>query len=140
MHLKSDLKARVSPSALVQQTLLEAHRTQPNFRGGTFAQQAAWLRKILVHTGAKVGRDFRRQKRDIHRERSIEAALEKSSVRLHDFLIAQAPSPSRKAIQHEQLMHLAKQFAADSKQMQRVLRNACGIETESVQQPSERDR
>ncbi len=39
-----------------------------------------------------------------------------------------------KAVQHEQLMHLAKQFAVGSKQMQRVLRNACNIETESAQQ------
>lgn len=31
------------------------------------------------------------------------------------------------AVQHEPLMHLAKQFAADSKQMKRVLLNACNI-------------
>jgi hypothetical protein len=39
-----------------------------------------------------------------------------------------------KAVQHEQLMYLAKQFTAGSKQMQRVLRNACNIDTESAQQ------
>lgn len=44
-----------------------------------------------------------------------------------------------KAVQHEQLMRLAKQFAAESKQMKRVLRNACNIETESAQQrPAQR--
>lgn len=32
-----------------------------------------------------------------------------------------------KAVQHEQLIQLAKQFAADSKQMRRVLKNACKI-------------
>ena len=39
-----------------------------------------------------------------------------------------------KAVQHEELISLAKQFAVESKQMQRVLRNACNIETESAQQ------
>jgi hypothetical protein len=44
-----------------------------------------------------------------------------------------------KAVQHEQLMRLAKQFAAESKQMKRVLRNACNVETESAQQrPAQR--
>lgn len=38
-----------------------------------------------------------------------------------------------KAVLHEELMHLANQFAARSKQMQRVLRNACKIQTESAQ-------
>lgn len=35
-----------------------------------------------------------------------------------------------KSVQHEQLIILAKQFAAESRQMQRVLRNACNIEME----------
>jgi len=39
-----------------------------------------------------------------------------------------------KAVQYEQLITLAEQFAGESKQMQRVLRNACNIETESGQQ------
>ena len=38
------------------------------------------------------------------------------------------------AVQHEELLDLARRLAARSQQMQRVLRNACNIETKSPQQ------
>ena len=40
----------------------------------------------------------------------------------------------RKALAHDQLMDIAAGFAKESKQMQRVLRNACKIDTDLAQQ------
>lgn len=107
IHLNRDLKAKVSASDIVQETLLEAHRTADNFRGRTVAEQAAWLRTLLVHKAKKIGRDHRRQKRDVAREHSLEAAMERSSVRLGDLLPAGTSSPSQKAIREERMLHVA---------------------------------
>jgi RNA polymerase sigma-70 factor (ECF subfamily) len=49
LHLDPDLRHRVDPSDIVQQTLLEAHQKRTQFRGGSDAELAAWLRQILVH-------------------------------------------------------------------------------------------
>ena len=107
VHLNRQLNAKLSASDIVQDTLLEAHRKVGDFRGRTFAQQAAWLRTMLVHNAAKAGRDLRRQKRDVARERSLEAAMERSSVRLGDLLPAEQSSPSEKAMREERLLHVA---------------------------------
>ncbi len=43
------LQGRVAPSDVVQETLLEAARDFPIFRGGTEAELLAWMRRILWH-------------------------------------------------------------------------------------------
>ena len=43
---------------------------------------AAWLRQILANNLANAVRDLGRAKRDVGRERSLEAALDTSSSRL----------------------------------------------------------
>lgn len=107
VHLNRRLNAKLSASDIVQETLLEAHRNAESFRGHTVAQQVAWLRKMLVHNAAKIGRDLRRQKRDVGRERSLEAAMERSSVRLGDLLAAANSSPSEKAFREERWLQVA---------------------------------
>ena len=104
LHLNSDLHVKCSPSDLVQETLLEAHKYRDHFQGGTFARQAAWLCKILVNRAAKIGRDMRRLKRDFRREQSLQASVLRSSARLQEFLSVKAPSPSDKAIKNEHLL------------------------------------
>src|SRR4051812_18626425 len=50
------LKAKGGASDLVQDTFLEAQRLFPRFDGGSEAQLRAWLRSLLLHKAAKLGR------------------------------------------------------------------------------------
>ncbi len=107
VHLGRQLNAKLSASDIVQDTLLEAHRKADDFRGQTVAQQAAWLRTMLLHNAVKAGRDLRRLKRDFARERSLEVAMERSSVRLGDLLPGRGSSPSEKAMREERALSAA---------------------------------
>src|SRR5712692_2106916 len=75
LHLGDRLQAKFDPSDVVQQTLLEAHRKQAQFRGKSEPEMAAWLRQMLACTIADALRAFGRAKRDAAQERSLEAAL-----------------------------------------------------------------
>jgi RNA polymerase sigma-70 factor (ECF subfamily) len=107
LQLDSRLRGKLDPSDLVQQTLLQAHQVRDQFRGTTEAEYAAWLRQILVRTMANAARDLGRQKRDVGRERSLEAAIEESSVRLEAWLASEQSSPSAVAEKNERLLRLA---------------------------------
>jgi len=106
-QLDPRLRRKLDASDVVQQTLLEAHACSHQFRGSTSAEWAAWLRQILARNLANAVRDLGRQKRDVHREQSLEQAIEASSARLEAWLAAEQSSPSEKAEQHEQLLRLA---------------------------------
>src|SRR5205085_11154155 len=85
LHLGERLKAKLDPSDVVQQTLLEAHRKQAQFRGSTEAELAGWLRQMLACEIADALRGFKRAKRDVAQERTLEVALGDSSSRLEAF-------------------------------------------------------
>jgi RNA polymerase sigma-70 factor (ECF subfamily) len=106
------LRTRLDASDVVQQTLLEAHRGRAAFRGRTDAERAAWLRQILARNLANAARDLGRQKRDVARERSLEAELDESSCRLEAWLAADQTSPSEQAQRHERAVRLAGALAA----------------------------
>ena len=101
IHLDHRLRSKVAPSDIVQQTLIQAHERREQFRGRTVEEKAAWLRAILVNHVARLTRDFRREKRDVTRERSLEDALGASSARL-DLLAAKGGfSPSQQLMREE---------------------------------------
>jgi RNA polymerase sigma-70 factor (ECF subfamily) len=102
VQLGADLRAKVDPSDIVQQSLLLAHQAWGDFRGTSEAELAAWLRAILSRTIAHATRDWKAQKRDVERERTIEAAVDASSARLGQFLVAEQSSPSQAAMRREQ--------------------------------------
>ncbi len=99
--------ARIDPSDVVQQTLMEAFEKRAQFRGSTDAEQAAWLRMILARNVADVFRAQGRLKRDVTRERSLDEDLDESSARLGRWLAAEQPSPSEHARLHERAILLA---------------------------------
>src|SRR5262249_15297044 len=111
LHLGQQLQAKLDPSDVVQQTLLEAHQKQAQFRGQGDAALAAWLRQMLAYCIADALRAFGRAKRDTAQERSLEAALENSSAHLEAWLAADQSSPSQRAVRQEQLLQLAEALA-----------------------------
>jgi RNA polymerase sigma-70 factor (ECF subfamily) len=111
LQLDRRLQARVDASDIVQQTLVQAIRGASEFRGRTDAEVAAWLRQILANTLANTFRDLGRQRRDVRREWSIQAAVEQSSARLESWLAADQTSQSQGAIRSDQVVELADAIA-----------------------------
>jgi RNA polymerase sigma-70 factor (ECF subfamily) len=84
---------------VVQQTLLEACQDAPQLQP---EQWAAWLRRALAHNLADEMRKLATGKRDVRRERSLEAALDESASRIEGWLAAQQSSPSQQMQEQEQ--------------------------------------
>src|SRR2546421_12543582 len=80
LHLDPRLQAKLDPSDLVQQTLLQAYQARGQFRGQSEGELLAWLRQILARALANAARDLGRAKRDVARERPLGAAVEESSA------------------------------------------------------------
>lgn len=105
-QLAPGLQGKLDASDVVQQTMLEAYRQQGQLRGRSEGERMAWLRQILAHNLADALRRFRRAKRDVAREHSIERAIEQSSARLEAWLAAEQTSPSQRAIRRERTLRL----------------------------------
>jgi RNA polymerase sigma-70 factor (ECF subfamily) len=112
MHVGRGGGNRLDPSDLVQQTLLDAHRQREQFRGSSPAEMAAWLRRMLACNVADAWRSLKRGKRDVGRERSLEAELVESSSRLATCLTSAKSSPSQQAMRQEEILRLADAVAA----------------------------
>lgn len=97
-QLDGKLRGRVSPSDIVQETYVEAHRDFRQFRGATEPEFAAWLRQILVRNLSRaVEQHILTAKRDVRRERSMASlgrAINQSSERMQSFLADRGKSPS----------------------------------------------
>jgi RNA polymerase sigma-70 factor (ECF subfamily) len=111
VQLDPRLGAKLDLSGVVQQTLLEAYRQPPPVPLANAAQEAAWLRRILANNLADELRKLHAGKRDVGRERSLEAALDASSARLDAWLAADQSSPSQNAVRNEQALRLAAALA-----------------------------
>lgn len=108
VQFESRFAAKFDASDVVQQTLLEAIKAFPQFRGSTEAEVTAWLRQILAHALAHEIRRYRgTAKRDITHEVSLDAELMLSSQRLGAMLAESGPSPSQQAAGRERDVLLA---------------------------------
>ena len=105
------LQAKLDASDVVQQTLLEAHQSLSALRGRGDREIAAWLRRILTRNLADELRKFRRSKRNLHLEQSIQAAVDDSAMRLERWLAIEQGTPSECAVANEQLVSLAAALA-----------------------------
>jgi RNA polymerase sigma-70 factor (ECF subfamily) len=111
MQLQGRPQTKIDPSDIVQQTLLEAHVERRQFSGDE-SGFCAWLRRALVNNLRDALRALRRGKRDVARERSVEAQADESSARLADWLAADHSSPSGRAVRNEDLLRLADALGA----------------------------
>ena len=101
------LQGKVDASDIVQETLLKAHQARDQFEGRTGPEMAAWLREILTNTLIDAVRRFTGQARDVALERSIQASVHDSSMRLEKWLTSDQPSPEDQAQRHERLLQVA---------------------------------
>src|SRR5271168_1964009 len=111
LKLDRKLRGKLDASDVVQQTLLEAHEALESFRGNDLAAQAAWLRQILARNLANAVRDLTRAKRDVRKERSLQAELDNSASQMEGWLAAEQSSPSQKLERHERALQLAEALA-----------------------------
>lgn len=139
-HVGARLKVRMSPSDVVQETFLQAHRTFNQFRGRTEAEFVAWLQKILASQLTHLyEKHILAEKRDARREVSLDevgAELERSTARLGSVLADDAPSPGSRAQQHERAVLLADELAELPPDYRQVLllRNIEGLPFAEVAQ------
>ncbi len=136
-QLDNKLRSRVSPSDVVQETLLEAHRDFDDFRGGSEPELLSWLRKILIHNiGRVVERHVLTEKRNVRREVSmnrVHRSLEQSSMHLRQ-VADPGCSPSTAAQRTEHTRMLADQLAELPEDHRQVilLRNLEGLSFKEV--------
>jgi RNA polymerase sigma-70 factor, ECF subfamily len=103
VRLDRRLAARVDPSDIVQEALLDAHRDLSDYLHRRPLPLYPWLRQLAWERLLKWHRaHLRAQKRSVGREEPRELALpEESAVLLAHRLIAAGTSPSRRLIRDE---------------------------------------
>lgn len=111
MQLDALPHLKIDASDIVQHTLLEAHAKRHQFQGDGEAF-AAWLRQALANNIRDSLRRVRRQRRDVTRERSLEAAIDQSSERVAACLAANQTSLTGRVIRNEDLLRLSNAILA----------------------------
>lgn len=143
-QIERRLQPRMSPSDIVQETMLRAHANFGQFRGASEPELVGWLRQILVNNLAKfVEQHVLAARRDVRREISIERlgqALEQSTIQLAALLPAGSRSPSAAAQQREEAVLLADRLAMLAPDYREVLmlRNLQGLPFETIAEQMDR--
>jgi RNA polymerase sigma-70 factor, ECF subfamily len=113
-QLDRRIRRRVSPSDVVQEVLLAAHRDFDDFRGSSQGELLAWIRRILINT---LHRSFESHvkagKRDVRREVSIDTitqSLDRSAIPLLSLLHDKTASPSARLSAEEDAIALANEL------------------------------
>jgi RNA polymerase sigma-70 factor (ECF subfamily) len=132
------LRRRLSPSDLVQEAMLAAHRDFGQFNGQSERQFLAWLRQILINClHHSIEAHLKTKRRDVRCEVSIEqvnASLDHSVVDFAQFLADPGPSPSAPVRRRERAVEFANQLAKLQPQYREViiLRNLQGLSFDEI--------
>jgi RNA polymerase sigma-70 factor (ECF subfamily) len=117
LELDPRLQAKLDPSDVVQQTLLEAHQAREQMQGRGQAERLAFLRRILANNLADAARKYAAGSRNIALERS----LDESASRLEMWLATSEGEPGGRTEREEQLLHLARALATLPEDQRTVL-------------------
>ena len=139
MQIGRQLRGKVDPGDIVQETFLRANEHFEQFRGTTERQFLNWLRKILGRVLANVIRGYRNQGRDVRLERQMCEELEQSSQVL-GILAHPMTTPSKKAMKREEAAILAEALSELSEDYREVivLRDLVGLPYEEIAEKMER--
>jgi RNA polymerase sigma-70 factor (ECF subfamily) len=132
------MRRRLSPSDLVQETMVKALKNLHQFRGSTERELLGWLRSILVHAlKSAVEHEIKAGKRNLHREVSLHdrfADMDSSIEQFDAALISQFSSPSQQAHRRELAAVVADQLARLPKQYREIIvqRNLEGLTFDEI--------
>ena len=107
------LRPRLGESDLIQDALLEAHRSFEKFRGSTVAELTGWLRRIVVRSA---GHSLRN-----HLEAGKRAGAAEEPAGDLDGRADPGSTPSAQAARHEEAARMAEALARLPDDMQQVL-------------------
>ncbi|MFO1062483.1 MAG: sigma-70 family RNA polymerase sigma factor [Pirellulales bacterium] len=114
-QLDRRLQRRLSPSDLVQDTLLAAHRDFSAFRGSCERELLGWLRQILINSLHRaIDVHLRAGKRDLRREVSMDelrTSVDRSAMNFAGMIAGSGTSPSAPAQARERAVALANELA-----------------------------
>ncbi|MFO0912637.1 MAG: sigma-70 family RNA polymerase sigma factor [Pirellulales bacterium] len=137
-QLDRKLRARLSPSDVVQETMMEAARDIGEFRGRSEAEFLAWLRQILVNNlGRTIELHVLAGKRDVRRDVSFQqlrTSMERSTAQLAQVFAGRDESPSAGAERREQSVILADLLESlpPAQREVLILRNLQGLKFKEV--------
>jgi RNA polymerase sigma-70 factor (ECF subfamily) len=119
-QLDGQLQVKVSPSDVVQETLMEAHRGFATFRGASRGELIVWVQGILNHRVQTAQRRYRgTSKRDIRRETGLHELSESKqppkAAMIHS-------SPSGHAVANEEQLRLEAALRQLSPRHEQVIR------------------
>ncbi len=118
-ELNAELRVKVAPSDLVQQTLLEVQRNLDGFEGTTAGEFQAWARQILLNQARGAARRFQgASKRNIRREVPLDAVEMGAGPAA---LVDDIQSPSKQAVANERMQALAAAIVRLPAQYQQVI-------------------
>jgi RNA polymerase sigma-70 factor, ECF subfamily len=137
------IQAKMDPSDLVQQSMLEAYRAFDSFQGETGAEWLAWLRRILQRNAVDQARYFGdAEKRKVGKEVSPAGARRTGGAADIPELAADSLTPSEQLIEHERELMVAEALTQLSPEHREVilLRNLQGLSFQEVARQMNRSR
>lgn len=120
-ELQSDLRAKLGPSDIVQETFVTAQLAFPRFTGDTMEELLAWLRQILLNKIAEVRRRYyRSQSRALAREANNSIGMDADQMAMKQ--VGHGPTPHGKLVSIEAAEQISLAIIQLSPDYQQVIR------------------
>jgi RNA polymerase sigma-70 factor (ECF subfamily) len=111
LELDPRLRGRLGESDLVNDAVVKALAAWDGRRGQSEGELLRWLQAVVHDACVDAIRYHTAGKRDVARERVLEAARNESSASLREYLEAATSGPSKQAMRQEALLRLAEAVA-----------------------------